>query len=66
MALFCYGYEPSAVKSTANVLNMSTIMRCTIRDSKLKIKDATQGITLHKSTSEIELWYMYLSTVPSM
>ena len=30
---------------------------------KLKIRDASQGITVHKSNFENQLWYIYLSTL---
>jgi len=66
VALLCYSCEPSAVRGTANILNIWIIMRCTTKDSKLKIRDASQGITVHKSNFKNQLWYIYLSTLSNM
>jgi hypothetical protein len=56
--------KPSAVTGLANILNVWIIMRCPNKDSKLKIRDASQGITVHKSNFENQLWYIYLSIHP--
>jgi hypothetical protein len=66
MALLCHSCEPSAVRGTANILNLWIIMCCTTKDSKPKIRDASQGITVYKSNFKNQLWYIYLRTLSNM